>query len=114
MYLGGSLSLPELPNLETPPKAYRGPWVSLFCGQELRGKRANPNQPWALVASMAYEVGLLLWEGYPMGGRGEKGVRPGGLPEATKVPTPEILSSLSRGPQKLSGNKLGCGSRTVT
>lgn len=49
-----------------------------------------------------------------MGGRGEKGVRPGGLPEATKVPTPKILSSLPRGPRKLRGNKLGCGSRTVT
>ena len=111
MYLGGSLSLPELPSLETPPKVYWAPWVSLFCGQELRWNRI---QPWALVASMAHEVGLLLWEGYLMGGRGEKGVRPGGLPEATKIPTPEILSSLSRGPQKLSGNKLGCGSKTVT
>lgn len=49
-----------------------------------------------------------------MGGRGEKGVRPGGFPEAIKVPTPKILSSLPRGPRKLRGNKLGCGSRTVT
>lgn len=92
MYLGGSLSLSPkgLQALEV----CQGPWVSLFCGEELSGKRF---QPWALVPSMGYQVGLRMWEEHRKGWRGGK-VSDEVLPEATKIlhrpPPPKILSSL--------------------
>lgn len=102
MYLGGSLSLSPkgLQALEV----CQGPWVSLFCGEELSGKRF---QPWALVPSMGYQVGLRMWEEHRKGWR-EGRVSDEVLPETTKILRPKILSSLCPG-ALISSVELGWG-----